>query len=44
MVTCKTCGNRWPLEEYDLEIVSSNESESSYICPACGGAGTEEAQ
>ena len=43
MVTCKTCGNRWILEDYDVEVSGDNQFGPSYVCPACGKVGDEEA-
>ena len=43
MVTCKTCGNRWILEDYDVEVSGDNKFGPSYVCPACGEVGDEEA-
>ena len=41
MITCTTCGNKWPFEKYDREVAGEDPFEQSYECPSCGGAGDE---
>ena len=43
MLICRSCGNRWMLDECDVEVDGEEECGPSYMCPACGEAGDEEA-